>query len=111
MIQALLPGSKPSSGVAIATIDPKLQPSCPRIGSPSSLLPCMLMRKERPVLNRARRDYPAPLHFKSHMHWHLLQVMTQLLSTAAIATILSHTVMTYMHRTTRPGGDSLKFIF
>ena len=60
-----------SGSVATSDRYPKLQPSCLRIGSPSSMLPCMLMRKERPVPSRARYGYPAPLHLTSHMHWHL----------------------------------------
>ena len=63
-----------------AAVDPNLHLSNPRIGSPSSMRPCMLMHKGRPVLNRARHDYLALLHLKSHMIWHLPQVMTQLLS-------------------------------
>ena len=60
-----------------ATADPNLHPRCLRIGSPSPKPPCMLVRRERPVLNRARHDYPDLLHLKSHMHWHLPRAMTQ----------------------------------
>ena len=69
-----------TSDSATCTVNPSLHLSDPRIGSPSSMRPCMLMLKGRPVLNRARHGYLAPMHLKRHMHWHLPRVMTQLLS-------------------------------
>ena len=59
--------------------------SRPHVGMParSERVPLYLTKKSlrraqlRPVLNRPRHGYLAHLHLRSHMHWHLPQVMTQ----------------------------------
>ena len=83
LLRPCRPSLRPTSTSGSAMIhpsfhDPSMQPSNPRRGSPGLMRPCMLMHKGRQVLNRPRHDYLAYLHLRSHMHWHLPQVMTRL---------------------------------